>query len=129
MEKIAVKIISVSLNISSKAHTNDLLTWLIFYTYSLESTMHHHAILIPGRQHVSCTLMYPSLISQHFFHMFLCCLRNKEAISQRMFSIYFLVGKQEGTCSSWQVLRYIKYSEQGLVHSFALLTISYYLWY
>lgn len=39
---------SVSLNTSLKTHTSDLLTWLIFYPYSLESTMHHHSILIPG---------------------------------------------------------------------------------
>lgn len=103
MEKITVKISNVPLNISSKTHPTDLLTSLIFHPYSLESTVHHQAVLIPGRQHASYMLKHPS-VYQNIIHMILCCLGNKEAISQRMFSIYFPVGKQEGTCGSWQVL-------------------------
>lgn len=99
MEKITVKISSVSLNRSSKTHPTDLLTSLIFYPYSLESTLHHQPVLIPGTQHASGMLKHPS-VYQNILHMILCCLGNKEAISQRMFSIYFPVGKQEGTCGS-----------------------------
>ena len=99
MEKITVKISSVSLNRSSKTHPTDIVTWLIPYPYSLESTVHHQPVLIPGRQHASRMLKHPS-VYQNILHMILCCLGNKEARSQRMFSIYFPVGKQEGTCGS-----------------------------